>query len=491
VVGYSYTAGDAAQHATLWPASGGAPRDLGTLGGIHSYAYGINGGGDIVGYSYTTLASGTHHAALWRASAGPAQDLGTLGGVLSVAYGINASGDIVGYSYTAANTGFRATLWPATGTPLALETLSGGTDSRAYGINASGQVTGYSDDGAFVASGIIWDHRPQVYPDADAGPDRTVFEGTLFFFDGSRSTDPNGRGLTYSWSFGDGSASATGAGPSHAYVDDGTYTATLTVSNGIASSTATTTTRVLNVAPTVGAITGPVAPVQVNTSVSASASFRDAGTLDTHTAVISWGDGTSSVATVSEATGSGSASGAHNYSATGVYTVTLRVTDNDGATAESTLEFVVVFDPAAGFVTGSGLIYSPSGAYAADFSLAGRATFGFVSSYQKGATVPSGNARFQFHAGDFSFRSTAFDWLVIAGPQAKFKGSGTVNGEGDFGFLISAVDGDVNGGGSTDKFRIKIWDKVTGSVIYDNQTGAADDAAATTVIDAGSISIHK
>jgi hypothetical protein len=76
-------------------------------------------------------------------------------------------------------------------------------------------------------------------------------------------------------------------------------------------------------------------------------------------------------------------------------------------------------------------------------------------------------------------------------PTCEVQGSVTVNGQGDFGFLLSAVDGEMNGGGGTDKFRIKIWDKLSSAVIYDNQTGAADNADATTAIEAGSIAIHK
>ncbi len=45
--------------------------------------------------------------------------------------------------------------------------------------------------------------------------------------------------------------------------------------------------------------------------------------------------------------------------------------------------------------------------------------------------------------------------------------------------------------GSPDKFRIKIWNKATGEVIYDNQPGAPDMADPTTVIQGGSIVIHK
>ena len=49
----------------------------------------------------------------------------------------------------------------------------------------------------------------------------------------------------------------------------------------------------------------------------------------------------------------------------------------------------------------------------------------------------------------------------------------------------------VSGGGGTDKFRLKIADKTTGGVIYDNQIGASDTADPTTSIDSGSIAIHN
>ena len=54
---------------------------------------------------------------------------------------------------------------------------------------------------------------------------------------------------------------------------------------------------------------------------------------------------------------------------------------------------------------------------------------------------------------------------------------------------MSTVDGQLSGGGGTDKFRIKIWDKATGKVVYDNQKGASDTATPTTVLGGGSISI--
>jgi len=64
--------------------------------------------------------------------------------------------------------------------------------------------------------------------------------------------------------------------------------------------------------------------------------------------------------------------------------------------------------------------------------LTGKATFGFVATYQKGANVPSGDSEFQFKAGDLHFTSTSYDWLVVAGANAKSKGSGTINGNGTY-----------------------------------------------------------
>ena len=40
-----------------------------------------------------------------------------------------------------------------------------------------------------------------------------------------------------------------------------------------------------------------------------------------------------------------------------------------------------------------------------------------------------------------------------------YKGSGTINGSGDYAFMLSAIDGQSLGGGGVDRFRIRIWDK--------------------------------
>ena len=98
-------------------------------------------------------------------------------------------------------------------------------------------------------------------------------------------------------------------------------------------------------------------------------------------------------------------------------------------------------------------------------------------------------AEFRFHAGDLNFHSTAYQWLVVAGAHAKFKGRGTINGSGDYGFMITATDGDVQGGGGVDKFRIKITD--SDGIAYDNKMGLSDDSNEATAIGGGNIVVHK
>ena len=96
---------------------------------------------------------------------------------------------------------------------------------------------------------------------------------------------------------------------------------------------------------------------------------------------------------------------------------------------------------------------------------AGKASFGFVSKYHNGASKPSGNTEFHFKAGDLRFSSTSYDWLVVAGIKAKYKGKGTINGSGQYGFMITAVDGKNNGSddssGSRSGSSVPVWSSTT------------------------------
>src|SRR5262249_18714998 len=153
-------------------------------------------------------------------------------------------------------------------------------------------------------------------------------------------------------------------------------------------------------------------------------------------------------------------------------------------------------------------IDSPSGSYTpannSDADGKGRANFGFVAKTVSNSPTPIGNTEFQlrlrkntppqgnddddetdawrrrdcrgnddgwdddrFSNTNLDFHSTSYSSLTVTGTtQAIFKGVGTVNGVSGYSFLVSVTDGRSNG---ADKFRIKIWNTSTGTVLYDNQ----------------------
>lgn len=334
----------------------------------------------------------------------------------------------------------------------------------------------------------IADHDPALIdlnltvPTADAGGPYTADEGQSILLSAT-GEDPNGGPLSFAWDLdNDGLFETPGQDVSFQAVD-GTfdYPVAVQVTDQYgAYAIASALVQVANVAPTLSEISAPLDPVQINQAVSASAGFTDPGVLDTHTALWDWGDGTTAAGTVTETNGSGSVADSHTYTLPGVYRIGLTVTDKDGGTAESFFEYVVVYDPNGGFVSGGGWIDSPAGAYTADPGLSGKATFGFVSKYRKGATTPEGSTEFQFHAAGLNFKSSSYEWLVVAGSKAQFKGAGTIDGQGGYFFMISADDG------SPDTFRIKIWtpDGSGGEqIVYDNDSQQA--------IGGGSIIVHK
>ena len=107
--------------------------------------------------------------------------------------------------------------------------------------------------------------------------------------------------------------------------------------------------------------------------------------------------------------------------------------------------------------------------------------------------MPTGETEFQFRAGNLNFKSTSYEWLTVAGARAQYKGQGTINGSGNYRFMLSAIDGALLGTGRPDRFRMKIWEPDTGIVIYDNQAGGGDteELSNATIIGGGSIVIHK
>lgn len=264
--------------------------------------------------------------------------------------------------------------------------------------------------------------------------------------------------------------------------DVGSNSVTLTVTDvhGNAS-IGTARVTVVNLAPVINSVTPSSVLFTINTPVTLAINFTDTNVVQ---ATINWDDGsTQAISNPDQVMNI-----PHTYTAAGVYSIRVKVTDVCGLYQEYLFEYLVAYDPNGGFVTGGGWIESPAGASVQYPDAIGKASFGFVSKYQKGANTPTGNTEFQFKAGNLNFSSTSYQWLVVAGYKAQYKGVGTINGVGSYNFLITAIDGAKISSTSPDKFRIKITNGT--AVVYDNQMGVSDDSDASTVLAGGSIVIH-
>jgi hypothetical protein len=303
------------------------------------------------------------------------------------------------------------------------------------------------------------------------------------------SFDPDGNAIT---------VTQTPSGP----YSLGTTTVTLSVKDSYgAISTQTATVTVVNPNPVV-TITGPAAGALYTkgSTVNLTGAYTDnPGSLYTATWTIQSGTQTITVpGTINTATGAVTAS--YTFNSTGVYFLKLTVTDGCGGTGVATQvggvdAFIAVYDPSstAGSVsttTKSPLYNSLAGWYPAKPTLTGTATTGFNSSYPSAtAAAPTGQAVFNFAAAGLSFSSLSYQWMVVSKPYVWLRGAGTVNNVSGYEFLIAAVDGQLTGGGGADKFRIRIWRKADGLIVYDNMPGAALNVVATTITSNGDIAI--
>ncbi|MBI1333230.1 MAG: PEP-CTERM sorting domain-containing protein [Armatimonadetes bacterium] len=125
--------------------NGGTLTDIGTLGGISSFAYGINDAGTVVGYS--TTGSGSNHA--YSYSGGTMTDIGTLsGGTFSQANAINANGTIVGTA-TTSGTSYQHAFKYQNGVMTDLGLTTGVNTTYGLAVSNNGYVAGYGVDSSF------------------------------------------------------------------------------------------------------------------------------------------------------------------------------------------------------------------------------------------------------------------------------------------------------------------------------------------------------
>jgi PKD repeat protein len=389
-----------------------------------------------------------------------------------------------------------------------------GTYTCQVEFQADGTVVGTQEVSIEVPS-------PNQPPTADPnGP--YLFPVNAGPFDGTGSSDPDGDTLTYDWYWGDGSSSPdASATPSHTYAAAGIYDVCLTVTDpGGLSDTACTYAVVYD--PDGGFVTGggwidspygalrldtalpffegsyyelvevpyvawPAANVAANAAILEGCEYPHLVSItsqDEQDALYEFFDGDLQGKWYGGFQNEGETDPAAGWNwVTGEpwdYTNWAPGEPNDGYGPGTEPHLIGWLDGWAwndegnlGNVTGYVVEYEKCGPI-------GKANFGFVSKYKKGATTPTGNTEFQFHAADLNFHSSSYDWLVVTGSDyARFKGVGTINGMGEYKFMLWAGDDDP------DTFRIKIWEEDeygVETVIYDNGFDQA--------IGGGSIVIH-
>lgn len=153
VAGDSFTA-SYENHAFLY--SDGAMTDLGSLGGGSSTANALNDQGVVVGES--SLANGETHA--YRYANGVMTDLGTLGGTYSSAYRVNNAGQVIGTASTASDAQVNGFLY-SNGALTDLGTL-GGSFSTPLAINNLGQIVGESETADYQQRAFFWTNGTMV-----------------------------------------------------------------------------------------------------------------------------------------------------------------------------------------------------------------------------------------------------------------------------------------------------------------------------------------
>jgi large repetitive protein len=222
--------------------------------------------------------------------------------------------------------------------------------------------------------------------------------------DAGTSTDSDGTIESYAWNFGD-STTGSGVTASHSYSTAGTYTVTLTVTDDDGGTGLSTKSVTVSAAPPPNA--PPTASFTATTNFL-SASFDATGSTDSDGSIVghAWNFGDGQTSTTGPTV-------THGYAAAGTYTVSLTVTDDDGAQNVTTSE-VVVTAPAANTPPTASFTTAVSSAHVAVNGTGSSDPDGTISSYAwnfgDGGTATGATAAHDYAvAGTYTITLTVTD----------------------------------------------------------------------------------
>jgi probable HAF family extracellular repeat protein len=518
-------------HAFVWTPSGGIS-DIGTLGGNYSYAAAVNDSGVVVGNS-TTADLTTTHAFVWTQSSGMI-DLGALTGAsgFSQAQDVNNTGEIVG------NSDGHAVYW-TTGyqiNQLADVGVDGEQGAGALGVNDYGQIVGSvqsSSNGFLSTQPVSWgpSNEPVILPayQLDSSYSTTVREiayatavnnsgeivGTSVNEAANGANDaivwnmpqvlsaPTNLAATspaqyptLSWTGVSGAnsysiyrnGSKIDSSESTSYTDsaapegDNTYYITAINSSGESAASSSVSVLVDRTPPTVGVLSWSSNPVSTAQTAIATISATDnlsgisGGEYYLGNTDPGQGNGTSM------AYSNGNLTASFSGLSSGIYKVNFRAKDGAGNWSGTVSDYLVVYNPQAGGMSGHSNTVTP--VYAID-TLPGliqsgqtdQASFATSVKYDSSGNITSNSKlKFTYSTGtscnkpsqavnchSLTLDSNSIQWLLVSGDdnsQGTIQGVATVTIDGvttTNTFRLIGLDGALLTPQANDNITIQIF----------------------------------